>query len=222
MVSQPLDTIMNQLHLTNAQLVNASTEQLSFKMLQKGRKGDRLSPRMQDKILRALLTVKPDLKIRRRDLFRYDPSEAVVEKIKSALTLVGDDKIKYPEFIDLLAAAGINRYAVEPNRSIFYGPGGEAHVEEGEASLSPITGVTAYQVNVRDRKIKYEKYGEAHKESIPLTGSSLEKITPPAETTPTKSEPSKKKTIGKTRIRKTGKFVKKHRTKKKNYSRGRI
>ena len=66
---QPLDVLMTQLGLTNAQLVHASTAQLSFKMVQKARKGRRLSPNIQTKILTALLTIKPDLNLRPQDLF---------------------------------------------------------------------------------------------------------------------------------------------------------
>ncbi len=266
MIHQPLDSLMNQLNLSNAELVKASTEQLSFKMVQKGRKGARLSPRIQDKILRALLTVKPGLKTRRRDLFRYDPSETVVEQIKSALALTRDKKIKYPQFIDLLAEAGINRYAVEvgPNRITFYGPGGEVHVEEGPAMsqssagiyneinlLSAIAdaqkglidhpaflkrihdaGIASYEVNIRDRKIQYKAEGKSYKEQILPSSSGLEIFPPAAENGSVsgvkvqkeaeKSAPIKAKKTGKIRIKQTGKFVKKHRTKKKNYSRGRL
>jgi hypothetical protein len=70
-IPQPLDEWMTKLGLVNADLVNASTEQLTFKMVQKGRKGRRLTPNVQAKILRALLTVKTDLKLKLRDLFRY-------------------------------------------------------------------------------------------------------------------------------------------------------
>jgi hypothetical protein len=51
---QPLEEVMRRLNLTAAQLVEASTEQLSFKMVQKGRKGRRLTPNVQKKILNAL------------------------------------------------------------------------------------------------------------------------------------------------------------------------
>lgn len=74
-IAQPLDKLMTQLGLANADLVNASTEQLTFKMVAKGRKGKRLTPNVQDKILKALLTAKPDLDLRRRDLFRYEPAD---------------------------------------------------------------------------------------------------------------------------------------------------
>jgi hypothetical protein len=51
---QPLDEVMKRLGLTNENVVSASTEQLSFKMLQKGRKGRRLTPNVQKKILNAV------------------------------------------------------------------------------------------------------------------------------------------------------------------------
>ena len=76
---------MTRLGLTNADLVNASTEQLSFKMVQKGRRGRRLTPNMQSKILTALLAVKPDLNLGRRDLFRDEMSEAYQEEAPSSV-----------------------------------------------------------------------------------------------------------------------------------------
>ena len=134
-MEQPLDILMTQYKLTNADLVNASTEQLSFKMVSKGRKGRRLTPNVQDKILSALSKVKPELKLRRRDLFIYDIGETVVEQIKNAISQVHSKAIQYPEFIDLLARAGITRYRVEvaTNHIIFYGVLGEAHIERGPA-----------------------------------------------------------------------------------------
>ena len=149
---QPLDTLMTQLGLTNADLVKASTDQLSFKMVQKGRSGRRLTPNCQEKILKALLALKPDLKVKRRELFRYKPADSVVANILKALDLMRTNKIKYPEFIDLLTEAGINRYAVdtEVNRITFYGPGGEAHVEPGP--MPHDTGTGSYEVNVRNQR----------------------------------------------------------------------
>ncbi len=137
-IPQPLDTLMTQLGITNADLVNASTEQLSFKMVQKGRKGRRLTPNIQDKILTALLKVKTDLKIRRRDLFRYEPEATVVEQIQNAVSLVGKRDISYPQFIDLLEKAGVNRYAVQvgAGQIVFYGAAGVAHVEQSPAVIS--------------------------------------------------------------------------------------
>ncbi len=45
---------MTRLGLSNADLVKASTEQLTFKMIQKARKGKPLTPNVQNKILAAL------------------------------------------------------------------------------------------------------------------------------------------------------------------------
>ena len=131
---QPLDALMNRLGLTNADLVKASTEQLSFKMVNKGRAGNRrLSPNVQDKILMALLTLKPELKLKRRDLFFYDLVEPVVQRIKDALERISKKEIKYPQFVGLLGEAGITGYKAEvaSNRFVFYGTGGEAHIEQG-------------------------------------------------------------------------------------------
>ncbi len=131
---QPLDALMNKLNISNADLVKASTEQLSFKMVNKGRTGNRrLSPKVQDKILTALLTLKPELKLRRRDLFCYEIDETVAERIKEALGRIGRKEIKYPQFVDHLAEAGITGYKVEVavNRVVFYGTAGAAHIEQG-------------------------------------------------------------------------------------------
>ena len=132
---QPLDVLMEQFKLTNADLVKASTEQLSFKMVNKGRNGRRLTPNIQDKILRALLKVKPDLKLSRRHLFRYEIAETVLEQIENAMSRVRNKEIGYPQFIELLAQAGITRYTAEVpnNRIIFYGVAGEAHIKQGPA-----------------------------------------------------------------------------------------
>lgn len=51
---QPLDAILNQKQLPNSALVEASTEQLTHKQVQKGRKGRKLSLNVQKKILTAL------------------------------------------------------------------------------------------------------------------------------------------------------------------------
>jgi uncharacterized protein YbcV (DUF1398 family) len=130
---QPLDAIMIEYGLTNADLVKASTEQLTFKMVQKGRRGRRLTSNIQDKILTALMTAKPELKLRRRDLFRYEPNETVVEQIRSAIAQVRAKQIKYPQFVELLSQAGITAYLAEvgPNRITFYGTAGKAHTEQG-------------------------------------------------------------------------------------------
>ena len=225
-MNQPLDILMTQLGLTNADLVNASTEQLSFKMVSKGRKGRRLTPNIQDKILAALLKVKPQLKLRRRDIFMYDIGQTVVEQTQSALSLARDRKVSYPEFVDLLSQAGITRYRAEvaPNRIIFYGVLGEAHMEQGVA-ISPEApsaylnqdalraaigdvqkgliehavflkrihdaGITAYEVNIRKRNIKYMSAEQSYKENIPVTGAQPS-VAPVAKPKPAEKKPEKK------------------------------
>lgn len=133
---QPLDALMNKLNISNADIVKASTEQLSFKMVNKGRTGNRrLSSNVQDKIMRALVTLKPGLKLRRRDLFCYEIDTTAAEQIKDALAQIGARKIKYPQFIDLLGEAGITGYKVDvaQNRVAFYGTAGSSHTEQGPA-----------------------------------------------------------------------------------------
>ena len=51
---QPLDEIMRANDLSNHDLVAASTEQLTHKMVSRGRKGRRLKRKVQEKILHAL------------------------------------------------------------------------------------------------------------------------------------------------------------------------
>jgi len=68
---QPLNGIMARLGISNADLVKASTEQLSFKMVQKGRKGRRLTPNIQHKILNALRALKPEEKFTIKEIFSY-------------------------------------------------------------------------------------------------------------------------------------------------------
>ncbi len=139
---QPLDVLMTRLGITNADLVKASTEQLSFKMVQKGRTGRRITPNIQDKILNALVKIKPDLQTRRRDLFRYELNEEAVTIIHEALVLSDQKKIKYPQFVDMLVAAGINRYAVDvvTGQMTFYAAAGEAHVIAGTVAVEGSAG----------------------------------------------------------------------------------
>ncbi len=68
---QPLDKIMTDLKLSNHDLVEASTEQLSHKVVQKGRKGRRLTRNAQSKILNALIKLKPEAKFSLNMLFKY-------------------------------------------------------------------------------------------------------------------------------------------------------
>ena len=124
---------MSELGITNAQLVKASTEQLTFKNVQQGRTGRRISTNIQDKILNALLAVKPDLKLRRRELFHYEMPEESIEGIHKARALVAKGKVKFPQYVDLLHQAGVNRYSVDvaAHSITFYGAGGDALVEQG-------------------------------------------------------------------------------------------
>jgi hypothetical protein len=69
---QPLDAIMIRLHLSNHDLVEASKEQITHKMVQKGRRGRRLTPHIKTKILNALHAVTPEgERFAHRDLFNY-------------------------------------------------------------------------------------------------------------------------------------------------------
>ena len=68
---QPLDALLNELALSNADLVNASTQQLSFKAVHKGRSGRYLTPNMQLKILDALRVLRPERNFAIKDLFNY-------------------------------------------------------------------------------------------------------------------------------------------------------
>ncbi len=68
---QPLEALMTQHGLTNHALVAASTEQLSHKVVQKARKGRRLTARAKNKVLEALHSALPELKFAHRDLFNY-------------------------------------------------------------------------------------------------------------------------------------------------------
>ena len=68
---QPLDAVMTSSGLSNADLVAVSTEQLAFKMVQKGRKGRRLTLNVQKKILQALQNARPGEDFKLTDLFSY-------------------------------------------------------------------------------------------------------------------------------------------------------
>ncbi len=68
---QPLDGIMARLGISNSDLVSISTEQLSHKVVQKGRKGRRLTPNIQHKILNALRALKPEDNYAIKDIFNY-------------------------------------------------------------------------------------------------------------------------------------------------------
>ncbi|MBF0569461.1 MAG: hypothetical protein HQL18_01635 [Candidatus Omnitrophica bacterium] len=68
---QPIDGLMTRLGLSNADLVRASTLQLSFKVVQKARKGRRLTPNAQKKVLQAIRAVRPEQVFVIGDLFNY-------------------------------------------------------------------------------------------------------------------------------------------------------
>ena len=79
--TQRLDGIMRQWSLENGDLVSASTEQLTFKQAQKGRKGRRLTLRVMQKVARALNVAiwtrlpddkkEPFIEYQHADLFSY-------------------------------------------------------------------------------------------------------------------------------------------------------
>ena len=66
---QPLDEIMTRLNLKNSDLVEKSTEQLTHKMVAKGRKGCRLTINVRYKILNALNACHSSKKFALADLF---------------------------------------------------------------------------------------------------------------------------------------------------------
>jgi hypothetical protein len=68
---QPLDEIMIRLGLSNDDLVRASKEQLTHKMVQKGRKGRLLTLNVQTKILNALNAYRPGETYSLESLFNY-------------------------------------------------------------------------------------------------------------------------------------------------------
>ena len=68
---QPLDALMIRLKLTNHDLVAASANQLTHKVVAKGRKGRKLTPGAQKKILLAIQAARPEEKISLREIFTY-------------------------------------------------------------------------------------------------------------------------------------------------------
>ncbi len=66
---QPLDDLMERRSLTNDDLVRCSGEQLTHKQLQKARKGKRLTPNIQGKIVRALNAALGEEAYTRKELF---------------------------------------------------------------------------------------------------------------------------------------------------------
>lgn len=70
MGTQPLDARLRTLGLENADLVEASSEQLTHKQVARARKGRRLTRRMQDKVRRAYEAASGESE-RLEDLFTY-------------------------------------------------------------------------------------------------------------------------------------------------------
>ncbi len=72
---QPFDKIMTELGLSDADLVNKSTNNLTFRMVAKGRKGRRIKLRTQSKILTTLNACSSERKFSLEDLFNYMGTE---------------------------------------------------------------------------------------------------------------------------------------------------
>lgn len=68
---QPLEALLAGLNLKNTDLVQASTEQLTHRMVARGRKGRRLTFNTQTKILRALNRAQGEKVYALADLFNY-------------------------------------------------------------------------------------------------------------------------------------------------------
>ena len=68
---QPLDAGCLKFKLTNADIVKHSTEQLTFKQVQKARTGRRVTPNIQAKIVRAVNSCVAQKQLRAEDLFNY-------------------------------------------------------------------------------------------------------------------------------------------------------
>ncbi|MDF1861484.1 MAG: hypothetical protein P1U87_14805 [Verrucomicrobiales bacterium] len=74
---QPVDQLLEELALTNRDLVAASPEQLTHKQVQRARKGRRLTRNMQQKVRKALLAAVAaqgiERNVEREELFNYRP-----------------------------------------------------------------------------------------------------------------------------------------------------
>lgn len=68
---QPVDSLLVSLGLENRDLVDASRRGLTFKMVQKARKGRRLTTNVQHKVLAAIRSLKPEREWTLKDLFTY-------------------------------------------------------------------------------------------------------------------------------------------------------
>ena len=68
---QPLDHILTELQLKNADLVLHSQDQLTFKVVAKGRRGRRLTLNSQIKIMKALNLAQAEKQFTLKELFNY-------------------------------------------------------------------------------------------------------------------------------------------------------
>ncbi len=68
---QPLDAILKSLGLDNEMLVKQSTQQLTFKQVQKARTGHRVSVNIQQKIVSALNACRGDDQYHLGNVFNY-------------------------------------------------------------------------------------------------------------------------------------------------------
>jgi len=68
---QPLDQLLTDLNLKNSDLVEASSDQLTHRMVARGRKGRRLTRNTQMKIVRALNATQKDRTFALSVLFNY-------------------------------------------------------------------------------------------------------------------------------------------------------
>jgi len=72
--AQPLDRLMEETGLTNHALVAASGESLTHKVVNKARKGRRLTRRTQEKVVRALHRATGNATWTREAVFNYEGS----------------------------------------------------------------------------------------------------------------------------------------------------
>jgi len=67
---QPIAGIISEKNLKSRDIVNASTEQITYKMISRAVKGRRLSPKVQNKILRAINSLTEN-QYSLKDIFNY-------------------------------------------------------------------------------------------------------------------------------------------------------
>jgi hypothetical protein len=72
---QPLDAILTRLNLKNSDLVEKSKDQLTHKMVAKGRKGRQLTLNAQLKIMKALNIAQSEKHYGVAELFNYPGKE---------------------------------------------------------------------------------------------------------------------------------------------------